>query len=265
VPKSLAIIQCAGSLDCSEADYCSGTCCRAAAKYAHLAVGKVEGISVTRLVREQSFPGVAAGRQFHHDQSTVVRYGDFSGLNISGSESGRTIMIGNGTTVRADMIVLCRPIVPGDGTGACASLLELDRDEAGFIAQMHSLSGSCESPLKGIYLAGSCRGPGDIREAFATGTAAAGLALSDLVPGRDLVIDPQVAVVDAMLCAGCKTCIQLCPYKAISWNAAEKVAEISDMLCRGCGTCVASCPAGAIAGRGFTRDMLRAELEGVLS
>ena len=265
VPKSLAIVQCAGSLDNGEAAYCSGTCCRAALKYAHLASGKVEGITVTRLVREQSIPGVDAGRQFQHDRSTVVRYDAFSGLSVSGNDAGRGISTPGGATVPADMIVLCRPIVPGEGTAACASLLELDRDDEGFIAQMHPLSGSCATTLKGIYLAGSCRGPGDIREAFATGTAAAGLALSDLVAGRDLVIDPQVAAVDAAICAGCKSCIQLCPYKAISWNDTEKVADVSDILCRGCGTCVAACPAGAINGRGFSREMLRAELEGVLS
>jgi heterodisulfide reductase subunit A len=208
---------------------------------------------------------VDAGRQFHHDHASVVRYDALSGLSVSNDGSDRFINIDGGTPVPAEMIVLCRPVVPGEGTAACASLLELDRDDAGFIAQIHSLSGSCATALKGVYLAGSCRGPGDIREAFATGTAAAGLALSDLVAGRDLVIDPQVAVVDATVCAGCKTCLQLCPYKAISWNEAEKVAEVSDILCHGCGTCVAACPSGAITGRGFSREMLRAEIEGVLS
>ena len=130
---------------------------------------------------------------------------------------------------------------------------------------MHTLSGSCATTLKGVYLAGSCRGPGDIREAFATGTAAAGLALSDLVVGRDLVIDPEVAEVSATVCAGCRTCLPLCPYKAISWNEADRVASVSDLLCRGCGTCVAACPSGAITGHGFSREMLRAEIEGVLS
>ena len=264
-PVSLAIIQCAGSLDNNEVPYCSGTCCRAAVKYAHLASGKVEGITVTRLIKEQSLPGIDAGRQFQHDHSTVVRYDSFSNLSVNVTGSERSVTTGSGVTIPADMIILCRPIVPSSGTAACASLLELDRDEGGFLSQMHSLSGSCATALKGIYLAGSCRGPGDIREAFATGTAAAGLALSDLVEGRDLIIDPKVAVVDATMCAGCKTCIQLCPYKAISWNETEKVADVSDILCHGCGTCVASCPAGAITGRGFSRAMLRAELEGVLS
>lgn len=264
-PGSLAIVQCAGSLDKSEAAYCSATCCRAALKYAHLAAAKVEGIIVTRLIREQSLPGVDTGRQLRHDHSTVVRYEALDALSVTAHGVGRAISTADGATIPADMILLCRPMVPGAGTMACSALLELDLDDGGFIAQMHSLSGSCAATLKGVYLAGSCRGPADIREAFATGTAAAGLALSDLVAGRDLVIDPQVAVVDAAICAGCRTCTQLCPYKAIMWNDMEKVAEVSDILCRGCGTCVAACPAGAITGRGFSREMLRAELEGVLS
>jgi heterodisulfide reductase subunit A len=264
-PGSLAIVQCAGSLDPGEIPYCSGTCCRAALKYAHLAQGKVEGLVVTRLVREQSVPGVDARRQLENDHAAVVRYGGLAGLTLAGEGAKRRIVTADGSEVPAELILLCRPVVPGEGTAALADLLELDRDQAGFLAPLHSLSGSCEAALKGIYLAGSCRGPADIREAFATGTAAAGLALSELVPGRDLVIDPQVAVVDAERCAGCRTCLQLCPYKAISWREADKVAEVSDLLCRGCGTCVAACPAGAIEGRGFNRDMLRAELEGVLS
>jgi len=264
-PGSLAIVQCAGSLDPEEIPYCSGTCCRAALKYAHLAASKVEGLAVTRLVREQSVPGVDARRQLENDHARVVRYGGLAGLKVEGDGAGRRIVTHDGSVVPAELILLCRPVVPGEGTASLAELLELDRDQGGFLAPLHPLSGSCEAALKGIFLAGSCRGPADVREAFATGTAAAGLALSELVVGRDLVIDPQVAVVDAERCAGCRTCLTLCPYKAISWHAVDKVAEVSDLLCRGCGTCVAACPAGAITGRGFSRDMLRAELTGVLS
>lgn len=263
-PQSLAIIQCAGSLDAADTPYCSGVCCRAALKYAHLVPGKQEGITVTRLIKEQSVPGVDAGHQLHHDHSTVVRYNGAADLTVMGSGVDRKIVCGS-SEIPAEMIVLMRPVVPGDGTVAAAGLLELDTDKAGFIEQLHSLSSSCATALKGVYLAGSCRGPGDIREAFATGTAAAGLSLSDLVEGRDLTVDPQVAVVDGNLCAGCKTCIQVCPYKAITWNDRDKIADVADILCRGCGTCVAVCAAGAITGRGFSRAMLRAELEGVLS
>jgi heterodisulfide reductase subunit A len=263
-PQSLAIVQCAGSLD-GEVTYCSGTCCRAALKYAHIAAAKEEDLTITRLVREMVVPGIDAARLAHQDHAQVVRYGGMDDLRVEEDPTGRWIALPEGKRVPADLIVLCRPIVPGGGTTAAARTLELSTDEAGFIAPLHNLSNSCASPLKGVYLAGACRAPGDIREAFASGTAAAGLALSDLVEGRDLIVDPQVALVNADLCSGCRTCVPVCPYKAISWKDLEKVAEVADFLCRGCGTCVAACPSGAITGQGFSRKMLRAELGGVLS
>ena len=265
-PASIAIVQCAGSLDQSEAEYCSGVCCRAALKYAHLAAAKLEGVEVTRLVREHCVSGVEAGRQLRHDRSRVVRHAGLDDLAVAGHGQGQKIVCrSSGQEVPAEMIVLMRPLVPGGGTSTAASLFELEVDPAGFIAQLHATSSSCASPLKGVYLAGSCRGPGDIREAFATGLAAAGGVLSDLIAGRDLVVDPQVATVDAGRCGGCRTCLQVCPFKAVSWNEEGKVAEVADLLCRGCGTCVAACPAGAMTAAGFTREMLRAEIKGVLS
>jgi heterodisulfide reductase subunit A len=210
-------------------------------------------------------PGVEAARLALHDSAVAERYRGMDELSLEQGPGGRCIRLPGDRLVPADLIVLCRPVVPSDGTTKAAVLLELRTEESGFIAPLHALSGSCSSPLKGVYLAGACRGPGDIREAFATGTAAAGHALSDLVEGRDLVVDPQVAVVDPEACAGCRTCVPVCPYKAISWRDREKLAEVADILCMGCGTCVAACPSGAITGRGFSRDMLRAELAGVLS
>jgi heterodisulfide reductase subunit A len=57
----------------------------------------------------------------------------------------------------------------------------------------------------------------------------------------------------------------VCPYSALTWDADLRVARVADLLCMSCGTCVAACPSGAITGHGFTRDMLRRELEGVLA
>lgn len=265
-PASLAIIHCAGSLDEEEIVYCSGICCRSGMKYSHLAAGKQPGLTVTRLVREQVVPGVEAAALFHGDHSRLVRYQGLSDLVLQNADGEQSVFCrSTGEQIAAEMILLLRPIVPGDGTAAVADILELDCDGAGFLSSLHSLADSCSSTLKGIYLAGSCRGADDLRNAFASGVASAGHVLSALVEGRQLVVDPQVAVVNADLCAGCKTCLQLCPYKAISWNEQDKVAFVTDILCRGCGVCVAACPSGAISGQGFTREMLRAELKGVLS
>jgi heterodisulfide reductase subunit A len=66
------------------------------------------------------------------------------------------------------------------------------------------------------------------------------------------------------MCAGCKTCIALCPYNAISYIEDKKVARVNEALCKGCGTCVAACPRNAIAAKHFTSEQINAEIEGVL-
>ncbi len=263
-PRSLAIVQCAGSLDPEGTFYCSGICCQEALKIAGIARRRVPELAVTRLVREQVVPGPAASTLLQLDESAVVRYGAFRELRMVREEGERTIRT-DGQSVPAEMVVLCRPHVPGPGTREIARLFRLPCDDDGFLSPLHPQISPFESARKGIYLAGSCREPGTIRDAVASGSAAAGLVLAELVPGQELVIDPQVAVVDNAACSGCGLCLTLCPYHAISWDEEGRVARILDILCQGCGTCVAACPAGAITARGASRAMLRAELKGVLS
>jgi len=98
--------------------------------------------------------------------------------------------------------------------------------------------------------------------AQASAGAAEALALID----RGTVeIEAATAVVDEEMCSGCKICLNLCPYGAISFDEEKKVAEINDILCKGCGVCVAACPSGAIKGRHFTDKQIFAEIEGLLA
>jgi heterodisulfide reductase subunit A len=72
--------------------------------------------------------------------------------------------------------------------------------------------------------------------------------------------------VDEELCSGCRVCIPMCPYSAISFisHNGTGVARVNEALCKGCGTCVAACPAGAITARHFTDQQIVAEIEGLL-
>jgi heterodisulfide reductase subunit A len=66
-------------------------------------------------------------------------------------------------------------------------------------------------------------------------------------------------------CSGCKSCIPLCPYQAISFNEEKKKAFINEVLCKGCGTCVAACPSGSIKQNLFEDEEIFSEIEGVLA
>ncbi|MHB1662013.1 MAG: 4Fe-4S dicluster domain-containing protein, partial [bacterium] len=120
------------------------------------------------------------------------------------------------------------------------------------------------SKIKGIYLAGTCHSPMDTKEAMSEGMASAGLVLSGLVPGKKLVIDPIIAVVNQDRCSGCEICIGVCPYKAVSFDGEKKASFVNELLCQGCGTCVAACPSSAIKGNQFTNEEIFAEIGAML-
>ena len=116
----------------------------------------------------------------------------------------------------------------------------------------------------GVLLAGACQGPKDIPIVVAQAGAAAAEALMMIDKGH-VEIEPNTAWIDPALCSGCKTCLPLCPFHAITRNEALGVAEINEVLCKGCGTCVGACPSGAAQQRLFTDDQIYDELEGILA
>jgi NAD-dependent dihydropyrimidine dehydrogenase PreA subunit len=62
-----------------------------------------------------------------------------------------------------------------------------------------------------------------------------------------------IAQVDEMLCDACGTCVEVCPFDAVSM---ELVSVVSWSDCMGCGVCVGQCPSEAI-------DLVRDEQKGI--
>jgi heterodisulfide reductase subunit A len=105
----------------------------------------------------------------------------------------------------------------------------------------------------------------ELGRAMTQGASAAGLMLAALVPGRKLQLEAIHAEVDVERCSGCRTCLTVCPYKAVSFDAEHECAEISIIRCVGCGTCVAACPSAVIRGKHFSNDQIFAEIAGILT
>ena len=94
--------------------------------------------------------------------------------------------------------------------------------------------------------------------------AAAAEALA-LIDAGYVETEPNTAHVVEENCCGCKTCISMCPYHAISFIEEIHKSRVNEVLCKGCGTCVAACPSGAIRQNLFEDDEIFAEIEGILS
>ncbi|MGC2061379.1 MAG: CoB--CoM heterodisulfide reductase iron-sulfur subunit A family protein [Thermodesulfovibrionales bacterium] len=271
-PSSVAIVHCVGSLDPNHKEYCSDVCCQYAFKFNHIIEKKLPGTVIYHFYKELAIPGKEAFSLYDHARSnphaTFIRYGDIRDLSVTGDEAGKLIAYrdiqGKTGSVMADMVVLCPAVIPAEESGKLGAVLEAAQDRFGFFEELHGRLDSAQSKIKGIFLAGTCQSPMDIQKAMNQGMAAAGYILSGLVAGRKLEIQPVNAEVDGERCSGCRVCITVCPYKAISLDSEKTVAVVNDVLCQGCGTCVAACPSAAIKGNHFTNAEILAEIEEVL-
>ncbi len=283
-PQSFAIVHCVGSLDKNHKDYCSGICCEYAFKFNHIIRNKIPSAKIYHLYKEIVIPGKESGSLYRHaaeDKNTVfIRVSDINGMTVA-EESGKKVFSISGACgsgggagggeiekrggevsekISVDAVILCPAVVPGDDMDGLAGILEVVRDKNGFFEELHGRTDVGKSTIKGVYLAGSCHSPMDIKEAMSEGMAAAGYVLSGLVAGKKLSIDPISAVVNKERCSGCKVCIGVCPYKAISFDEEEEASLVNELLCQGCGTCAAACPSSAIKANGFTNEEIFAEI-----
>ena len=56
----------------------------------------------------------------------------------------------------------------------------------------------------------------------------------------------EKAVLDEKKCDGCKKCLKVCNFGAISWDKEKNKPIFNSMLCEGCGACQLICPKNAI-------------------
>ena len=267
-PGSVAIIHCVGSRNQNYHEYCSRVCCMYSLKFAHL-VREKTGAKVYEFYTDLKSSGKGYEEFYNRVQNEGVMFVRSRPPEVV-SENGKLIVQCEDTLadclrrIPVDMVILSTALQPRADAGDVARLFSLSRSADGFFLEKHPKLAPVATMTDGIFLAGCAQGPKDIPDTVAQASAAAAAVLSMITRGT-IEIEAATSVVDEELCSGCKTCISLCPYNAISFLEDKQAAEINDVLCKGCGVCVAACPAAAITGRHFTDKQIFAEIEGLLA
>jgi heterodisulfide reductase subunit A2 len=271
-PDSVAFIHCVGSRTGEFNPYCSGICCMTAFKQALQVRNQLPTTAIHHFYADLCLPGKSAQRLF--DKVAAVDGIEFHRLDrpdgIQIRAEGDRICIapthanGSDRCVKVRMVVLATAMEPGAETAQTSRIFDVSLDANGFFSPAHSVTDPVAATREGIYLAGCCQGPADIPSSVAQGQAAAGRILQKLVPGGKITLEPIIAVVDAELCSGCRTCAALCPFGALDMDTDEACMAVDEACCQGCGICVAACPSGAIGLRHYSREALKGELTGLL-
>jgi len=265
-PKSVAILHCIGSRDSRYHDYCSRACCMYSLKLSQL-VHEYVGAEVYEVYRDMRSFGKGYEEFYNRTAQMGVHFYHGKVRDIE-RQDGKLVVhwdeafFGQPDQVAVDMVVLSTGFEPQADTAQVASIFGVSRSRDGFFLERHPKLAPVETTTEGIYLAGACQSPKDIPDSVAQAGGAAAVALS-LIDQGTIALDPSIAEVNLLRCAGCGQCVEACPYDAVAlFNGA---AQVNGYLCKGCGTCAAACPNKAMTLIHFDDRELVSEIIGALS
>ncbi|MCX7963050.1 MAG: CoB--CoM heterodisulfide reductase iron-sulfur subunit A family protein [Candidatus Sumerlaea chitinivorans] len=273
-PKSIGIIHCVGSRDKKTNRWCSRVCCMYSLKLAHL-LREHTGADVYQFYIDMRCPGKGYDEFYEKllDEGIQMirgRAAEVTDWTMTPEEEGKLVIRVEDTLsayvrrIPVDMVVLSVGLEPAAGADEIRRMFNISCSKEGFFLEKHPKLAPVETATAGVFIAGCCQGPKDIPDTVAQAGAAAAQAMALLDKGY-VEMEPNTAYINADHCSGCKSCIPLCPYHAISFNEATGKAEINEALCSGCGTCVASCPSGSITQNLFEDAQIFSEIDEVLS
>jgi len=274
-PRFVSIIHCVGSRSEKFHPYCSRICCTTALKYAFEVKSALPGAHVANLYTDMETFGKGCEdfyRKCSEARTSFVMYdkhllptvreasaGDDCSMLITLKEQ----LSGEEIEMPTDLVVLMVSMEPREDSADVARLVNISRDKDGWFIESHPKLDPVATTTDGVYIAGACQFPKDIPDSVVQARAVVARILAKVAQGK-ITVDAIYSEVQDKLCAGCQTCMSMCPYGAIEFNAEKHISHIISAVCKACGCCAAACPAGAIKVRHFTDEQIYAQIEGVL-
>jgi heterodisulfide reductase subunit A len=197
------------------------------------------------------------------------RVGEVTDWAMTPEEEGKLVirvedtLAGFVRRIPVNMVVLAAGLEPQTDAQDVRRLFNMSCGTEGFFLERHPKLAPVNTFTDGIFIAGCCQGPRDIPDTVAQAGSAAAEAMV-LIDRGYVEQEPNTAYI-LPDCSGCKSCLPLCPYTAITLEPATQKAVINEALCKGCGTCVGSCPSGSIGQNLFEDAEVFSEIEGVLA
>jgi heterodisulfide reductase subunit A len=273
-PKAIGIIHCVGSRDEGTNRWCSRVCCMYSLKLAHL-LKEHTGAEVFNFYIDMRTPGKGFEEFYqkllnegvHFIRGRVAEVTDWA---LDSTEEDKLVLrvedtlLGVVRRIPVDMVVLSVGIEPREDANDVRRIFNISCASEGFFLERHPKLAPVNTFTDGIFLAGCCQGPRDIPDTVAQAGAAAAEAMA-LIDKGSIETEPNTAYVVDEACSGCRTCVALCPYGAITFDTSANRAHIQQVLCKGCGTCVAACPSASIRQHLFEDEEIFEEIGGVLA
>jgi heterodisulfide reductase subunit A-like polyferredoxin len=206
-----------------------------------------------------------------------VRYDDDHRPKVASKEDGSLTVevedpvLGRSLELQPNLLVLSMPVVPRPDVADLAVIYKVPTDANGFFSEAHVKLRPVDFATDGVFMAGMAHYPKLTEETMIQAQAAAARAARIL--SRDtLTAGGRIAIVDALRCTGCLTCVRICPFgvpimepNLTGVGNITGAAYIEPAVCQGCGSCAAECPAQAIQLSHYTNEQMAAKVQALVN
>jgi heterodisulfide reductase subunit A len=195
-PQNIVMLQCVGSRDKTTNISCSGgVCCMAALKHAQLIKHEYPNTNVYISMLDMRAYGKGFEEYYQQAMDAGVKFirGRFAEIveiakinqNKKSDSAGLLVSVEDMTIdelvqIPADLVVLSTAMVPPRDNTELGKLLGIKIGADGFFQEAHMKLRPVETNVRGVYIAGACRGPTDIPTSIIQAKAAASEADNEL-------------------------------------------------------------------------------------
>ena len=270
IVKKILMIQCVGSRDVRQAEYCSKYCCSTAIQHAIKIKEQNPDCEIYISYIDIRTPFL---------DEEVYRTARELGIEFIRGKIGNIMFESNGfitelidtilarqINFESDIIVLSTAMLPGQIAPEIPQITNLKIRDDGFIQEYYPKLKLTETNRVGMYICGTVAGPKLVPECIADAHSVA-VSIRKEYPNETIIKDAPVSIVNEDLCNGCELCVRLCPFiiPIIIEQNEKKIAYIDQNQCKGCGTCVSLCPTNAVQLESLQRDQLFAQIKEILA
>jgi heterodisulfide reductase subunit A len=265
--ENIVMIQCVGSREKANREYCSRICCLGSIENALTIKEKNPDARVFVLYRDIMAYG-------HNEKYyTEARCKGVVFINYS-LDNKPTVEIKDGKpvvtfqenvldaeiTLPVDLLVLATGIDVDESNQKLADAFHVELNEDGFFQEADSKWRPIEFNKLGIYLAGAAHSPMSLKESIVQAEAAAQKSYGYL-SGREVHVAREISIVHDSLCARCKKCIDVCSYHARSFDIKDNCILVDAAACQACGMCAVACRNNAAEVLGWSDKQIMATID----
>ena len=270
-PKRIGFIQCVGSRNPKIGrPWCSNICCMNTIKDTLLLADHYPDTENIVFYQDIRAFGKSFEDMFQRSKQAGTRYvRGIPGDAEEDPETGNLIVTVENTTTgklerhELDMLVLSVGVEPPKDLDKISGRLTLSRTSDGFVMASLPKLKPVDAPTRGVFFAGFCEAPKDIKDSVCQAGAASSRS-GALLNAGEIQIEAITSRIDEVKCTKCGVCAPVCPYGAIIWKKGEAAAVI-EAACAGCGSCGATCRFDAITMRHFTDVQIHAQIHANLA